>query len=161
MDTNRAAADLGAIQHHIIGARQTGTGIALQRLLLFNLGGGKGMMQCIPALAALVVFKHRKIDDPQRPPLPLQQITIGAQLVTQRTERFVDNLLLVGAKKDQISIFGSSALHDAVDGFIRQKLENRRLQAITSVRCVIDLDISQPPCPIDADKLGITVNILA
>ena len=80
----------------------------------------------------------------------------------QRAHRLVDHRGLVGAEKDQIPVDRRGAGHDGIDRTVRQELEDRRLQAIaTLLRPGVDLDIGQTLRAVDADELGVAIDLLA
>src|SRR6266446_4601977 len=61
MDTHRSAADLPAVQHHVVGLRQRLAGIPVEIILVAVHRAGKRVMQCVPALVLRVPFEHREI----------------------------------------------------------------------------------------------------
>jgi len=61
-----------------------------------------------------------------------------ADLDAQRADGVVDDLGLVGAEEDEVTVLGARALEDLGDGCIVQVLDDGRLQAVTAY---------SPDCP--------------
>src|SRR5699024_11951664 len=78
----------------------------------------------------------------------------------QCAQRIVDHGCLVRTEEDQIAVGCATALEDAVDGGVRQELENGRGQAVASGCGLVDLDVGQSACAVAADEFGVVVNLL-
>ena len=107
------------------------------------------MMQCIQATAVRVSFEHREIDDPQRPPVAFEQVEIMTEFIAQGAERIVDDICLVSAEEDQVARLRARALEDALNGIVRQELQDRRLQPVAARGALGDLDVGQPLGAVD------------
>ena len=68
VDSDGAAADFGAVQYHVVGAREDVAGIAVEfgEVLRFRLG--EGVVHGVPATVFFIKFKHGEVDDPERRP---------------------------------------------------------------------------------------------
>ena len=104
VDADRATADLGAVQHQVVGTREPGARIGDER-------GGIGihrrrerMVHRRPAPLPRIPLEHREIDDPQRPPADRDDAEVAAELQAQRAERIVDGARLVRAEEDQVAV---------------------------------------------------------
>src|SRR5690606_35410356 len=86
---------------------------------------------------------------------------VVAKAHAQCTQRLVDDLRLVGAEEHQIAILRAGALKNALDGIVGEELEDRRLQAVIAGGQVVDLDIGQALGAINADELGVVVDLAA
>ena len=82
-------------------------------------------MQCGPAFARRVLFKHREINNPKRRPPFGNQAAIFAKLHAQRAKRVIHDTGLVGTKENQVARLRSSALKNAVNRVIGQELQDR------------------------------------
>ena len=61
VDTHRAAADLPAIEHHVVGLGDAGTGVGLHQLIVAVLGCRERVVHGVPALGVLIELEHRKV----------------------------------------------------------------------------------------------------
>ncbi|RMR55269.1 hypothetical protein ALP83_05645 [Pseudomonas syringae pv. actinidiae] len=159
VDTNRTAAQLGTVKHHVVGTRQRRRRIGFQ---LFGraLGCREGMVQCGEA-AVVVFFEHREVDDPHRCPLARVQLEVVTDLDAQRAKSFADDLELVRAEENDIAIDRTHAIKDDVQVVFRDELDDRRLQAFRPLRALVDLDVGQALGTIDADEFGVVVDLAA
>lgn len=66
VDTDRAAADLGAVTDEVVGVGPHATGVAVQVLYVFELGRGERMVHGVVTLGLVVPLEQREVDDPQR-----------------------------------------------------------------------------------------------
>ena len=166
VDAHRATADLPAIERQVISLGDAGTRIGFQQVLVAVLGRGERMVQRHPALRVLVVLEHRKIQHPQRLPAGLEQ-AVGltefgmTDLQAQRADGIVDDLGLVGPEEDQIAVLGTGTREDGGQRLVVQVLDDRRLQAVTAGLDIVDLDPGQPLRAVDADELGVGVDLAA
>ena len=134
VDTHRAAADLRAVQHHVVGLGHSRPGIGGERRRIIDLGGSERVVHRDPALRVRVPLEHREVDDPQRPPALHEELQIVADLQPQRAERIADHLGRVGAEEDEVVVLGAGALEDAGDRLVAQELDDRRLQPLAALR---------------------------
>ena len=66
VDTDRAAADLGAVADEVVGVGPHATGVVVQVLYVFELGRGERMVHGVVTLGLVVPLEQREVDDPQR-----------------------------------------------------------------------------------------------
>ena len=143
MDTHRAAADFGAVQHHVVGAGQRLARAGLERHRIVVDRRGERVVHRGPALAVGIPLEHREVDDPERRPACADEAEVLADLEAQRADRVVDDLGLVGAEENQVAGLRARALHEAGHRGVRQELEDRRLQAFAALGRVVDLDVRE------------------
>ena len=121
------------------------------------------------AVVFFVVFKHREIDYPQRPPFVGEVAAFCTVLMadfdTQSTNGFVDHFGFIRAKKDDVAVLGTGLLDNGFQGVFRQEFHNRALQAavfaVGKVGHIVHFDISQAFGAVDADKFGVFVDVFA
>ena len=65
VNTNRARAQLHAVQHQVVGFRAAARRIGRQLFEILVVHRGEGMVRGVPAALLLVPFEHREIDHPQ------------------------------------------------------------------------------------------------
>ena len=109
VNPHRAAAELDAVEHDVIGLRQALARIAFEPVLVAVLRRRERVMNRVPALGFIVVFEHREIDHPKRLPFALDQAVRLAELAVadldaQRADGVVDNLRLVSAEEQQVAV---------------------------------------------------------
>ena len=68
-------------------------------------------------------------------------------------------LALSGAKEDDVAIDRAGARQDRVERIVMDVLDDGRLQAFTALAGVIDLDVGQTLGAIDADELGVGIDL--
>ena len=87
VDTDRAAADLGAVADEVVGVGPHATGVAVQVLYVFELGRGERMVHGVVTLGLVVPLEQREVDDPQRSELlRVAQAQLLSDLQTQGAE---------------------------------------------------------------------------
>ena len=84
--THRAAADLGAIQHHVVGLGEGLPRCGTQLRRVIALRGGEGMMHGDPALGLRIPLEHGEIHHPQWLPAAALQLLVLTHLQAQRPE---------------------------------------------------------------------------
>ena len=104
MDADRTAADLVAVEHHVVAARHRGLRIGAQVGDVVHRRRGEGMMQGDVALRFLVPFEHREVGDPQRRPAVLDQAEVLADLQAQRAHEVADRVVAAGAEEHQVAV---------------------------------------------------------
>src|SRR3989344_1552364 len=159
MDADGAATQLGTVEHHVVCTRQRSAGVGLQ-LLRCALRRRERVVQCAQR-AVIVLFEHREVDHPQRRPVAGQQLEVMAELDAQRAQRLGDDLGLVGTKEDDIAIDRADAIEDDIEVVFRDELDDRRLQTLDALGALVDLDIGQALGAVDADELGVVVDLAA
>ncbi len=116
MDSDRAAADLGSIQHEIIGLRAYPFGMGLEQLKIFVHRGSERMMPRDPAVFGGIEFQERKINDPQHVPLPRRNpVLLLRQFETERAKQIQSGFLRTRHQKDRIALCCSRLLNDRLD----------------------------------------------
>ena len=166
VDTDGAATQFPAVQHHVVGLGHALGRVAVHVVLVTILGRGEGVVHGVPAVLVLVVFEHREVDHPQRRPAVLEQAVLLAELAVahlqaQCADGVVDDLGLVGTEEDQVAVLGAGALQNHVQGGIVQVLDDRTLQAFAALGLLVDLDPGQALGAIDLDELGVAVDLAA
>jgi len=111
----RAAADLRAVQHQVVGTRERRAGRSGERRRVIVAGRGEGVVHGDPALLIRVPLEHGELDHPQRPPARLHELQILADLQAQRGEGVVDDFRSVGAEESQVVVGGAGALENALE----------------------------------------------
>ncbi|RMO71602.1 hypothetical protein ALQ35_05713 [Pseudomonas fluorescens] len=159
VDTDRTATQLSAIEHHVIGTGQSAGRVGFQ-FFRRALRRGERVVQGAEA-AVVVLFEHREVDDPHRRPLARQQVQVVTELDAQCAQRFADDLGLVGAEEHDVAVDRANAIQDRVQVVQRDVFHDRRLQAINTVGAFVDLDIRQAFGTVDADELGVVVDLFA
>ena len=84
-----------------------------------------------------------------------------ADLLAQRAQGIVYDARLAGAEEDQVARLRACAFENPGYGFVRQELEDRRLQPVPAGRDVIDLDISETFGTEPADVIRVVVDYLS
>ena len=110
VDAHRSAADLRAVQHHVVGLGDRLAGTCRECRIVQIHGAGERMMHGRPALGIGIPLEHREIHHPQRPPSRLGKLQILADLEAQRAECVAHHLGGVGAEENQIAVAGRGAL---------------------------------------------------
>ena len=64
VNTDGARAQLGAVEHHVVGERAHRAGIALELVHVFVVRRGEGMVRGVPGLLGLVPLEHGEVGDP-------------------------------------------------------------------------------------------------
>ena len=106
VDTHRSAADLRAVQHHVVGLGDRLSGTRRQRRVVQIRRARERMMHGLPALGLRIPLEHREVDHPQRPPPGRDQLQILAHLQAQRAECIAHHLAAVRAEENQIAVLG-------------------------------------------------------
>src|SRR5690554_466332 len=159
VDTNGAATQFGAIEHHVVGTGQRRPRIGLQ---LFRRAFRRGERVMQRAQAAIVVlFEHREIHYPQRCPFAGEQLQVMPQTNTQRAQRLGDDLRLVGTEEHDVTIYRANTIQNDVEIVLGDELDDRRLQTLDALGALVDLDVGQALGAVDTDELGVVVDLLA
>ncbi len=64
VNTDRTTARLGAVEHHVVSARQGRAGIGFELFNIVHCRGSERVMQGRPAITFFVPLEHRKINHP-------------------------------------------------------------------------------------------------
>ena len=125
------------------------------------LGGGERVVQCRPAFVLFVVVEHGEIHHPDRTPAVLHQTEIFTHFDAQGTQCIVDHFGFVGAEEDQVAGLSAGTADQLLDNLVGQEFQNWRLQAVASGGHIIHFYIGETFGTVDANVIGITVDILA
>ncbi|MDT4782522.1 hypothetical protein FQZ97_147810 [compost metagenome] len=159
VDTDGAAAQFGAVQHHVVGAGQGHGRVGLQ-LFRGAVGRSERVVQGSQA-AVVVLFEHREVHHPHRRPLLGEQLEVVADLDAQRAQGVADDLGLVGAEEHDVAVDRAHAIEDYIEVLFGDELDDRRLQAFDALGALVDLDVGQALGAVDADELGVVVDLAA
>ena len=108
VDADRAAAQLGAIDHEIVRLGQHGAGIAVQPVEVIGARAGEGVVHRVPTLVAVVELEHREVGHPQECPLGLvEEAHALARHQPQPGQRRVHRRRLVRHEQDQAAFLGA------------------------------------------------------
>ena len=139
MDTDRTAADLVAVEHHVVAAAHRGLRVGAQIGLVVDRGRGEGMMQGNVALRFVVPLEHRKVGDPQRLPAGFDQIQILTQFQPHRAHEITGGLVHSGAEEDRVPALRAGRLQDGGQRGVVEELGDRRVDAVATLGGVLDL----------------------
>src|ERR1700678_187936 len=89
MNTNRARAQLGAVQYNVVSERAHRTRITLQLIHVLIVRRGERMVRRIPPALGLVPLEHGKIGDPEKSvicgcTLSLEKLVTACEFLCQR-----------------------------------------------------------------------------
>jgi len=85
-----------------------------------------------------------------------------SDLAAQRAQRVVDDFLFVRTEENDVAVLRAGSFDDGAQRRLMEILHDRRLQAgFIRLRDVVDLDVSQALRAVDADKLGVFVDLAA
>ena len=161
VDAHGSATDLRTVQHHVVGLGDRAARIGAQRVGVQVLGRGERMVHRRPTLVVGVVLEHGEVDDPQRRPVTAHEPQVLAQLQAQRTERVVDDFGGVRTEEDQIVGGGLRTREDPGHRGIGEEFDDRRLQTVTALRGIVDLDVGESTRAVACDERGVIVDLLA
>src|SRR5712692_108400 len=161
MDAHRAAADLPAVEHRVVGLGVGPLWRALDVVLVTVLRAGERMMARLPLPGLGVELEHREIDHPERPPAFLRQPVLVAELLAQLAHVAIDRRFSIGTEEDEIAVGRLRALENRGDRPGVQVLHDRRLQAFGTLRTLVDLDPGQPFRAKGLDVIGIAIDLAA
>ena len=156
VNTDRAAADFAAVEHHVVGPGQ-GRGGVVERATRC----GKRMMQRLPALAFGTPPEHREVDNPYGPPRVFEQIEVERHPVAQGSEGRVDRVDGVRAEEDHVAVLGAGALENRRHDVVGQEFQDRRLQAVAPGGKLIDFDVGEPLRAVNRDKIRVVIELFA
>ena len=99
VDTDRPAADLHAVEHHVVAARAHRA-----RVVEGAERRGERVVQRVPAALGLVALEHRQVDDPERVVAALgDEVEAPRELQAQLAERGGGDVGLVGDDQQQVA----------------------------------------------------------
>ncbi len=164
VDTHRAAAQLPAVEHHVVGLGKALARIGVHEVLVAILGAGEGVVHSCPAVFFLVVLEHGEVHHPQGSPTVFEETVLLAEfavadLDAQCTDGVVDDLFLVGTEEQQVAILRARALEHFSQRSVVNVLDDGRLQAVTALGQFIDTDVSQTLGTVDLDELGVGIDL--
>ena len=148
VDTDRTAADLGAVADEVVGVGAYAAGVAVYILYVLQLGRGEGMVHGVIALRLVVPLEEREVHDPERRELfRVAQSQLLGHFQTQGAELRQRLELLAAEDEDHVSGLGAAAVGHRADLVGRVELVDRRLHA-----GLLDAD---PDQPLGADLLAL------
>ena len=157
VDADRTAADLVAVQHHVVAARHRGLRIGAQVGDVVDRGRGEGVVERDVALRVLVPLEHREVGDPQRLPSVLDQTEVLAGLQAQRTHEVADLVVAARAEEHDVAVAGADVLHQGREGVLGEELPDRR----GNLTGLVDLDVGQALRTVLGGVRGVLVDLLA
>ena len=160
VDAQRAAADLDAVDHQVVGARARRARVGAQPLQVRLRRRGERVVHRLPALARRVALEQREVHHPQRPPAVLAQIELVREQRPQVRQRGVDRRRVAGAEQQQVAGCSAGAFQQARDRRVRQELEEAGLQTGAAGRRVAALDPGQAFRAVRAHRLGVFLDAL-
>jgi len=166
VNTHRPAAQFPAVQHHVIGLGNTTPRVSVHPVFMAVFRGREGVVHRAPALAVFIVFKHRKVNHPQRLPALGEQAgflskSAVADFQAERANAVIDHLGLVSAKEQDVAVLCACARQNFRNCRIVNIFHDRALQAVPALGDVIDLDPGQALGTVNLDKLGVGINFAA
>lgn len=140
MDTDRTAADLNAIDHHIVGISADCTRIRVKQRNILRLRRSERMMHSIETLVLLAPLKERKIDNPKTRVLILRTETkLITHLKTKLTELLAGLVgVVAGENQDKIARLSRHGSLQLLKHLLRIELINRRLHIAVSFHAGVD-----------------------
>ena len=134
VDTQGTAANLHAVEHHIIGNSLDTARVGGEVLHILVPGCGERMMHSLPALVLLAVLEHREVNNPQEAELVrVNQAAAACHLQAQLAKGLSHNQRLVSNNQQQVTSLGTGCLLDVLKGLVRIEFLERRLDAFLSV----------------------------
>ncbi len=160
VDTDRTATHFVTVDHHVVGVGVSAYRVGLQLLRAQAARRGEGVVH--GGQTAFAIFlEHREVDDPQRLPAVLQQAQIAAHFQTQGAHGIAHHFLGVGAEEDDVAVGCAGAGQDLAHDGVGEELGHRGLYPFDAVGRFVDLHPGQALGTIDADELGVLVDLLA
>ena len=130
VDADAAAADLGAVQHDVIGLGPDLERIGLHELQVLVPGRGKGMVHGVVALLLGVPLHQREVRDPEEVELALvDQVQPLAHEQPQIAQRLGHDLRAVGDEHHEVAGFCREPLGNRLDLAVLEELCDRRFEA--------------------------------
>ena len=148
MDTDRTAADFGAVAHEVVGVGTYAAGVAVDILYVLRLGRGERVVHGVVALSFVVPLEEREVHDPERRELlRITQSQLLGHFQTQGAELRQRLELLAAEDEDHVPGLGAAAAGHLPDLVGRVELVDRRFYAL-----LFDAD---PDQPLGADLLAL------
>ena len=103
IDAQAAAADLDAVQNHVVSVRLDPSGVGHQVLDILAARRRERMVHGLPALLFLVVFKHREVRDPEEfQRIGIDEAAAARHLKAQFAERLCDDVCSLKPQEDRL-----------------------------------------------------------
>ena len=107
------------------------------------------------------MLKNREVNDPERLPFVDCQPSFLPKQITQRTETVVDDVFLVRTDEHEVAGLGTNSIEYAEHRFVRQELENRRLQTFNARIAIVHLYIGESFGAVPANEFSVVVDLFA
>ena len=134
VDTQAAAADLDAVQHHIVSDGLDAARVGGEVLHVLVARRGERMVHRLPALFLVAVLEHREVDDPEEAELVrIDQVPAAAHLETQRAEGLRQHQRLVRDDQQQVAGLRAALLLDLLKDFVGIEFLERRLDSLRRI----------------------------
>ena len=131
VNTDRTAADLGAVADEVVGVGAHASRIALEVLHVLGFGRREGVVHGVEALRLVVPLEHRKIHDPQRSELlRIAQAELLGHLQTQGAQLCERLELRTREQEDHVARCGAACFGYGAHLFGRVELVDRRFDGI-------------------------------
>src|SRR5215475_7214776 len=116
VDSDRAAAQLGAVEDQVVGLGAHRTRIAFELVQVIVDRRGERVVHRVPSLVVFVVFEHREVDDPEQAVLALvDQFFDAAHFQPHLAERVADHVPLASDHQDRVTRFRAGGFDHGVD----------------------------------------------
>ena len=143
VNADAAAADLGAVQHNIIGPGSDLERVGFHELQVFFPGRGKGMVHGVVALLLGIPLHQREVRDPEEIELILvNELQPLAQEQPQIAQCFRHDLRAVGNEHHEVARFCVEPARNLLHLAVLEELYDRRFKA-----GIGHLDPGQSLCP--------------
>ena len=123
-DSDGAAAQLGAVEHDVIGLGPAVLLVGLQLIQIFVHGGGEGVVHGYIAVLLLRELEHGELGDPQELEVPgIQNAQLLGALAPQGAQSGKDHLVLgVAHDEHQVAVLGVGALQNGAVLLLSEEL---------------------------------------
>ena len=134
VDTEAAAADFHAVEHHVVGICLDTARVAEEILDILVTGRSERMVHSLPALLFLAVLEHGEVNHPQEAELVIvDEATAASHLQTELAQSLCHHQRLVSDDQQQVTSLGASSLLDFLKSLVAVELLEGRLDALFSV----------------------------
>ena len=158
MNADGAAANLVAVEHHVIGPGLGMGRIRSHQLKMPGHGRGKGMVAGHVAVLFLVVFKERELHNPEEVELVVvNKAHLFSDMDAQVAKGGVDHVRLACLEEENVPNLCIKPFPDGLPFLVREELGNRRLPLCLG----LDFNPGQALGAVNTDKFGKGVDFLA
>mmetsp|Transcript_44555 Transcript_44555/g.71606 ORF Transcript_44555/g.71606 Transcript_44555/m.71606 type:complete len:379 (-) Transcript_44555:954-2090(-) len=110
VDTDRPAADLHAVDDHVVRVCAHLAGLVLEVLDVLWLGAREGVMHCAPALLIFVPLEQREVDDPQPVEALVPETEACSHFVAELAHGVARLVVIAPEDKDHVAGFCAAQL---------------------------------------------------